>query len=277
MQITTGKEASVLKAVAFDLDDTLLSLNLGAFIAVLAKDYATLLGDIARKNPLAMLAAVGGAMLELNGDDRPESDERSNLTCYQDAIERRSGVPLGDPVIAEAFTCYEREVLPARNDRIIAARPAEGAREAISCVIDRGLRLALLTNPCFTRACVECRMDWADVRDVPFELVTSMENTRRCKPSATYYLDACFELGVEPGELLMVGNDPKRDFPSPDCGIQTAYVGTGAPVRATWSGSMADFAASFDEICERFDERTERGLVDLVQDVDARSHRQANV
>ena len=50
----------------------------------------------------------------------------------------------------------------------------------------------------------------------------------------------------------MVGNDPKRDFPSPACGIQTAYVGQGIPSRATWHGTMEDFARDFNAVVEAF-------------------------
>ncbi len=57
----------------------------------------------------------------------------------------------------------------------------------------------------------------------------------------------------------MVGNDPKRDFPSPAIGLQTAYVGNGTQPHALWNGSMADFAKNFDEIAERFDANRESG------------------
>lgn len=241
-----------LKAVVFDMDDTLLSLNLSAFIAILAKDESNLLAQVGRKNPFAMMAAYTGAMLELNQAARDEADTRTNLEFFNDAIERRSGIPLSDPVIADVLECYERTVLPGRNDGIIAARPREGAREAVECVLDRGLRIALLTNPSFSRACIECRMGWGDMLDMPFELVTTMENSTRCKPCAGYYTESLATLGLAPEEVLMVGNDPKRDFPSPDIGLQTAYVGAGTPERALWCGSMADFAKSFDEIEERF-------------------------
>lgn len=66
----------------------------------------------------------------------------------------------------------------------------------------------------------------------PFELVTHMGNTTRCKPDATYYLEQLQVMGLEPHEVLMVGNDPKRDFPSPACGIQTAYVGGASPTES---------------------------------------------
>lgn len=58
-------------------------------------------------------------------------------------------------------------------------------------------------------------MGWGDLADAPFELVTHMGNATRCKPDATYYLEQLQVMELEPHEVLMVGNDPKRDFPSP--------------------------------------------------------------
>lgn len=248
----------MLKAVAFDMDDTLLSINLTAFIAVFARDEARLLADIGRKSPLSALAGLGGVLHDLNANARDEDDARTNRAYVDDEIERRLGIPLADPVIADAFEYYEREVLPRRNDGVIAARPRPGAHKAVEEVVGRGLRIALLTNPSFSRACIECRMAWGDMLDMPFELVTTMENSTRCKPDARYYLESLEVLGLEPHEVLMVGNDPKRDIPFPDCGIQTAYVGRGTPPRATWCGSMEDFARSFDKVEERFYARAER-------------------
>lgn len=246
-----------LKAVVFDMDDTLLSINLSAFIAMLAKDEASLLAQVGRKNPIFMLAAFTGAMLELNQAARAEDDQRSNRAFFDASIKRRSGIPLADPVIADVLECYERTVLPKKNDAVVAARPREGAAAAVECVLDRGLRVALLTNPSFSRACIECRMGWGNMLDMPFELITTMENSTRCKPSADYYRTSLAGLGLAPEEVLMVGNDPRRDFPEPDCGLQTAYVGSGAPARATWIGPMSSFAAEFNHIEELFYQKQE--------------------
>lgn len=242
----------MLKAVAFDMDETLLSINLGAFIAVLARDESSLLADIGRKNPLSMFAAYTGAMLDVNRADRDNAC--TNRELFDEAIYRRGGVKLADPIIADALAYYEREVLPHRNDGIIAARPMEGAHEALDKVLSHGLRIALLTNPSFGRACIGTRMAWANIQDAPFELVTTMENTRRVKPNPDYYLDALEELGLSPTEVLMVGNDPRRDFPAPNIGLRTAFIGKKAPARAIWHGSMNDFANEFESILDQFNE-----------------------
>ena len=184
----------MLKAVVFDMDDTLLSLNLSAFIAVLARDESSMLAQIGRKNALSMFALYGSAMLEINNPERTDQD-LSNREFFDDFIMRRCGVPMNDPVVRDAFEYYEREVLPNRNDAIIHARPRPGAREAVDAVASRGLHTALLTNPSFSEDCIRCRMGWGDMLDMPFELVTTMENSRHCKPSAAYYLESLAALG----------------------------------------------------------------------------------
>ena len=243
---------ATLKAVVFDMDDTLLSINLNAFIGMYALDEANLLAQAARKSAVSLFAPVGSAMLELNNGSRAEGDARTNRQFFADELQRRCGIPLLEPAITDMLEFYEREVLPKKNDRLISARPREGAHEAVEAVLDRGLRIALLTNPSFSRACIECRMGWGRMLDMPFELVTTWENSTRVKPSAGYYLEALGKLGLSPEETLMVGNDPKRDFPSPDIGLRTAYVGNGTQPDALWNGSMADFAKSLDLIEERF-------------------------
>ena len=61
----------MLKAVLFDMDDTLLDINLSAFIAVYLRDMAQLLGDVGRKNHFAAFAALTGIMLDLNNQRAP--------------------------------------------------------------------------------------------------------------------------------------------------------------------------------------------------------------
>ena len=68
----------MLKAVLFDMDDTLVDINLSAFIAVWAKDMAGLLADVARKNPLATFATFTGAVLNLNNNAREDTDTGTN-------------------------------------------------------------------------------------------------------------------------------------------------------------------------------------------------------
>lgn len=246
------KGARVLKAVVFDMDETLLSINLNAFILRYFKDVSSMLADIGRRSHGGTMARLGTILVDLNANRRSGTDNRTNLEFYQEEVERRCGICLSDPLIYEAFTYYDREVLPYKNDDMINAKAMPGAHAALQAVQNAGLRCALFTNPSFPQGAIECRMGWGEMADAPFELVTHMGNATRCKPDATYYLEQLQVMGLEPHEVLMVGNDPKRDFPSPACGIQTAYVGQGKPGRATWCGTMEDFARDFNAVVEAF-------------------------
>lgn len=242
----------MLKCLAFDMDGTLLDINLSAFIAFYAKDFAGMVADIGRKSLVSVTAQLGATLLDLNNNAREDDDRRRNRDYVFEQVWNRCGVMMDDPVVAEAFEYYEREVLPARNHKLIDAEPMKGSAEILELAQSRGLKVALLTNPSFSRACIECRMGWGELLDVPFELVTSWENSTRCKPSATYYQESLAKMGLAPEEVLMVGNDPKRDFCSPDIGLQTAYVGGGAAARALWRGRLDEMAPHFDEIEELF-------------------------
>ena len=245
----------MLKAIVFDMDETLLSINLNTFIFRYFTDMTSIVSDIGRRSKVSVAAGLGSILVDLNANHRRGTDNRTNLDFFDTEIERRCGVRTADPVVADAIEYYEREILPGINDRRIDAHPMPGAHEALAAVRERGLRCALLTNPSFTRATIECRMGWGELMDEPFELVTHMGNATRCKPDPTYYLEQLQAMGLEPHEVLMVGNDPKRDFPTPFCGIQTAYVGRGKPERATWCGTMEDFARNLDDVIEAFYEK----------------------
>ena len=62
------------------------------------------------------------------------------------------------PLIYEAFTYYDREILPYKNDDVINAHAMPGAHAALQAVQDAGLRCALFTNPSFPQGAIECRM-----------------------------------------------------------------------------------------------------------------------
>ena len=109
------KGARVLKAVVFDMDETLLSINLNAFILRYFKDVSSMLADIGRRSRGGTMARLGTILVDLNANRRSGTDNRTNLEFYQEEVERRCGIRLSDPLIYEAFTYYDREVRPYRT------------------------------------------------------------------------------------------------------------------------------------------------------------------
>jgi HAD superfamily hydrolase (TIGR01549 family) len=94
------------------------------------------------------------------------------------------------------------------------------AAEVIKAVKDKGLRVALATNPVFPSAATEKRISWAGLTPDDFIFYTSYENSSYCKPNPKYYLEIIEKLGVLPEECLMVGNDTADDMVALDLGMK---------------------------------------------------------
>ncbi|MBP3480415.1 MAG: HAD family hydrolase [Clostridia bacterium] len=94
------------------------------------------------------------------------------------------------------------------------------AREAVNTAKARGLRTALATNPIFPAVATEIRIGWAGLDVSDFELYTTYENSRFCKPSLSYYREILQKLSCGAEECLMVGNDADEDMIATELGMQ---------------------------------------------------------
>lgn len=241
----------MIKAVLFDLDDTLLDINLSAFVARYALGKARILARIARVPTAVMLAQTSRSFMAVCSSKR--NDSKTNLEVYNETFESLTGVPLDDPTIAEAIDYYERECLWDLKGSPVFAREREGARHAIERAQSLGLTVALATHPVFSLACDRVRMEWAGVADVDFARISHIANSSYCKPDARYYQEFISELGLAPQECLMVGNDARRDFPRPDIELKTAYVGHAWPKRAIWRGPIGALGDCLPELVASLD------------------------
>ena len=241
----------MIRAVLFDLDDTLLSINLGAFMARYTTDLAAIVAEVGRVSPARAAGALTRGYLAMADESR--DDDLTNARVLAGVVRERTHVDLEDPVVAEALSFYDREVLPRRNGPLVRATPREGAREAVGRAREMGLVVALATNPAFSEECLRTRLGWAGLSPEDFDLVSHIRNSRRLKPRARYFQEFVAELALTPEECLMVGNDATRDFPRPDVGLRTAYVGHARPRRAVWRGSTAALARELPALVDRLD------------------------
>ena len=83
---------------------------------------------------------------------------------------------------------------------------------------ERGLRVALATNPIFPAVATESRIRWAGLKPEEFELYTTYETIGYCKPNPAYYREVAARLSVDPTQCLMVGNDVSEDM---EAAVQT--------------------------------------------------------
>jgi FMN phosphatase YigB (HAD superfamily) len=227
----------VLKAVLFDLDGTLLDIDLDAFF----REYFAALGPVVAEvlgnadNVRAGLDAVLEAT-EAMGAVHPDL---TNREAFNARFHQLTGADLDLEEYAAAFERFYAEVFPSLRGPFV---PHPGARDVVERALDLGLRVAIATNPIFPRSAILERMRWAEVADLPLQLVTSYENVHATKPYPAYYREVAELLGVSPSEALMAGDDRMLDMPAADIGMKTYYTGRGKAPTADFTGDLIGLA-----------------------------------
>ena len=200
----------MITTILFDLDGTLLPMDQDTFV----KAY---MGGLTRKaaahgyDPNQVPGAIWAGTKAMVKNDGAVTNEdvfwaTFSALCGKDAKQ--------DIAIFDHF--YRNEFQEVRHVCGCDPRAAEAIREIKSL----GYRVALATNPLFPAIATHSRTRWAGLNPDDFELITTYENSRHCKPNPDYYQDVMEVLGVKPEECVMVGNDVDEDMIAEKLGMK---------------------------------------------------------
>lgn len=199
-----------ISVVLFDLDGTLLPMDQDVFLK-------TYLGMLANRmapygyDPKNFVSGIWQGTMAVIAND----GSRINEDVFWEAFSAIQGKDtLADIKYFEAF--YREQFDDVRS---VCSFNTE-ARVTVDKIKSAGLRIALATNPVFPSIATEKRMAWAGFEPSDFELYTTYENSRYCKPNPKYYLEIASKLGVTPEECLMVGNDVSDDMAAQKAGMK---------------------------------------------------------
>lgn len=222
-----------IEAVLFDLDGTLIEVDMQLFVPAYLRRLADRLEVYAdpRRTVRTLHEAV---MIMLGGTDGNRSLEDLLRERLRDELQ----IPWDGYQAGLAAFCREdlRELQP-----LVRVHPL--SRSLVEACLARGWRVVLATNPIFPREVIEARLIWAGLNDLPFRPVTSYETSRNCKPHAGFFADLLAGLGLPPRACLMVGNDTLHDLAAGLYGLQTCLLTTwridrpAATCPADWEGS----------------------------------------
>jgi HAD superfamily hydrolase (TIGR01662 family) len=234
-----------VKAVLFDLDDTLLYSDLGSADSGFLRHYFALLTDHARL--LADAQTFMAALLTATEAMQRNQDlDTTNEQAFAPVFATLLGCSW--PELKPLFARFYEERFPELR---IHTRPLPDARRAIQVCRDAGCCVVIATNPIFPARAIQHRLEWAKVDDMPFELVTTYENMHTTKPSPKYYSEIAEMLNVSPDECVMVGNDVQRDIePAQAVGMRTFLAdewltGDEAQVKPNGRGTLRSFIEWF--------------------------------
>jgi len=228
----------VLSAVLFDLDGTLLDIDidgfLGDYFGALGPVVASVLGDgIAPEQGLRAVIDATEAMVVAH-------PETTNQAAFNARFAELTGVNLDLGEYALPFERFYAEVFPTLRKGL---GPREGGRAAVQTALDLGLKVAVATNPIFPRSAVLERMRWAGIDDLTVGLVTTYECMHATKPLPAYFAETAELLGVPASECLMVGDDRVLDLGASRAQMRTFYVGPAPLPESDFAGDLADLAA----------------------------------
>lgn len=206
-----------LKAILFDLDDTLLENNMDRFlerIFQLLSSYVQAFIDPAKFIDELMV----GTQAMIQNDDR----SLTNKEIFWDVFCRRTGLSRDEfePLVNRFYHNDFKKLQ-------VLTRPRTAARQLINLSSERNLSIVIATNPLFPMIAIRHRLDWAGVPATEFDysLVTAYENMHTTKPKIAYYEEILDRINVSPQAALMAGDDWVNDIvPASSAGLHTYWI-----------------------------------------------------
>ena len=200
----------MIDIVLFDLDGTLLPMDQEVFVKTYMGLLAAWMATYGYEPKRLVKTVWDGTTAMMKNES-----EKTNEEVFWDLFRREYG-PRADEDLQLFEEFYATEFGKARTS--CGFNPA--AAEVIGMLKEKGVRCVLATNPLFPRTATMQRIRWAGLDPADFDLVTTYEDSRRCKPNMDYYREILNAIGAEPGECLMVGNDAREDMIAEKLGMQ---------------------------------------------------------
>ena len=207
----------MLKAILFDLDDTLLGCSMDTFFPAYVQSLTRYVAHLISPEVLqAELMRATGAM-DANDGSGPTNEEAFAAVFYP-------AVGYEPHELKPIFERFYREEFPKLR---ALTHPRPAARLLMDWSFTRGLQVAIATNPFFPRSAVEQRLEWAGVpvTEFDYDLITTYETMHATKAHPAYYHEILTRLGRKPHECLMVGDHWDWDIAPPaSLGIPAYWI-----------------------------------------------------
>ena len=191
----------MIEAVLFDLDGTLLETDIERFMRHYLQDLSSHVAQLLPPTEFVECLMAATRSTVANIDPATTNEE-----AFRQAFNACASRPL------EELTVAIEEYYATGFRRLIAhTRRREEARPLVERVLALKRKAVVATNPLFPLTAIVQRLEWADVADLPFALITSYENMHFTKPHPQYFQEIAERIGVAPQRCLMIGDDVELD------------------------------------------------------------------
>lgn len=212
----------MIKAVLLDLDNTLLHNPDAVFAAeFLRLADAFFSARIHYPTISKALLSATRAMIAVRSDLQLNSRLAAGILAEK--------TNLAPELIASTLQDFYREIYPQLQNCV---EPVGNiGNELIDHLHNLKIAVVVATNPIYPAEAVRQRLQWANLPDdfSTYALVTHADNMHFAKPDPAYYVEIAARVGVEPDEVLIVGDSYDNDIlPAQQVGVHTYHVESSA-------------------------------------------------
>jgi FMN phosphatase YigB (HAD superfamily) len=240
------EEKMMFKAILFDLDGTLLDINMEIFLQYYFAEMMEAAREYGYKDVKRMVAQVYHATDLMIANRSPAI---LNEEAFMKEFLDNGNDP--EPAVRGFFDAFYQQRFPRLK---VYCRPFPGIAEMMQRLRGRGFKVVIATNPVFPREAIQQRLEWAGIGDLPYALITSYEEMHFCKPQLAYYQEISNRIGVDAVDCLMVGNDVDEDLPAGQIGMKTFLVEDllidkgQSGLHPDWRGKISDMIGFIDKL-----------------------------
>ncbi|HHV15615.1 MAG TPA: HAD family hydrolase [Gelria sp.] len=225
------------EAVLFDLDGTLLNIDMDYFLKHYFRKMLELAAEMGYEEGNRLVKQVWSSTEVMIADLNPKSTNEEVFT--KDFYQNWAYHP---EEIQGFFDRFYQECFPRLEGY---CSPFPGIPEMVKYILKKGYKVVIATNAVFPMSALQDRIRWAGLGQNDFELITSYELMHYCKPHVQYYEEIVEKIGVDPRDCLMIGNDTGEDLPASKIGMKTFLVedmliDKGTSHQPDWRGRLPD-------------------------------------
>ena len=235
-------DLSNIRAVLFDLDGTLIDVDMNRFVPMYLRRLTDYMSD--QVNPALATEALHHAVAAMFANvDASRTLESILLEVLETEL------AISPELYAECLEQFCQNDLESLR-HLVTVHPL--AAQLIGSSRNRGWEVVLATNPIFPRSVIDARLNWAELDSEVFHHVTAYETAHFCKPSAGFFEEVLERLQLSAEACLMVGNDTLHDLSASRVGMQTCLLTPwsikrpGVHFKADWQGRHEDLLALFE-------------------------------
>lgn len=233
----------MLDTILFDLDGTLLPLDLEKFIKIYFAEMRSSFRDLMDPEKLVKCIWIATEAMVKN------VEERTNEVVF---MEKFSQLIDGDlAVFQQRFSeFYDGGFLKTQESVL----KSSVMHEAVCRLREKGYNLIIATNPLFPKEAIYHRIRWAGFEPSDFPYITSYERNHYCKPQPHFYQEVLREINKQPEQCLMVGNDVQEDLVALTTGMETYLITdhlihrNDEPIQTTYQGTYEDFLGFVNQL-----------------------------